>query len=66
MTGTSLDGADAALVRLAGRGQGMSAVCVAHEALPLEAGLRERLRAMADGEPATASAFAEAARGVGR
>ncbi|MEM7681877.1 MAG: anhydro-N-acetylmuramic acid kinase [Planctomycetota bacterium] len=65
MTGTSLDGADAALVRLQGHGRTLRADCLFHHAEPFEPGLRERLKAMADGEPASAADFAHAGRSLG-
>jgi anhydro-N-acetylmuramic acid kinase len=61
MTGTSLDGLDAALVEIEGRGLQMSARCVRGVSRPL-GGLGGRLREMTRGEPISASAAAELAR----
>ncbi|KIL42388.1 anhydro-N-acetylmuramic acid kinase [Gordoniibacillus kamchatkensis] len=46
MSGTSLDGIDAAIVRIAGAGIGSKAELVAFSALPYEDELRERLKAV--------------------
>lgn len=46
MSGTSLDGIDAAIVRIAGAGVGSKAELVAFSALPYEDELRERLKAV--------------------
>ncbi len=65
MTGTSLDGIDAALVRLDGRGLAIHVEEVTHHAAPLgDAG--DLLRQLASGEPLDAAAWAQAGRELGQ
>ncbi|WP_428387722.1 anhydro-N-acetylmuramic acid kinase [Mucisphaera sp.] len=65
MTGTSLDGLDAALVRVTGHGLGMSASLVAHHAVDLDPQLADLLRSLAEGRPHPAWDFLRAGRAVG-
>lgn len=51
MSGTSLDGIDAALVRVRGSGTHLAATLERFLCMPYEAGLRERLLLAASGEP---------------
>jgi 1,6-anhydro-N-acetylmuramate kinase len=64
MTGTSIDGIDAALVEVRGRGLGIQARLLAHGARPLRE-LQARLAAAAAGTPMAAGAFARMARDLG-
>ncbi len=64
MTGTSLDGLDAALVRITGQGLAMQAEHVQHVSLSLD-GLREDLAALASGEAHEPIAYLRAARALG-
>ncbi len=64
MTGTSLDGVDAALARVRGRGLLLRAELVAHASAPLGA-LGPRLRAAAEQTPLTARDFASLALDLG-
>ncbi|MCA9290524.1 MAG: anhydro-N-acetylmuramic acid kinase [Phycisphaerales bacterium] len=61
MSGTSLDGIDAALVDVRGGGPSLVARLVAHASVPL-GDLGPRLRAVADGAPHTAAEIAALAR----
>ncbi len=61
MTGTSLDGLDAALVRIDGRGLSVRASLLALHASPFPAELAKGLRAAAEQTPLPASAFARLA-----
>lgn len=65
MTGTSLDGLDAALVRLDGVGRGVSAQFVAVHSVSFPAALRATLLAMAGDEPVRTSRILAAARALG-
>lgn len=65
MTGTSLDGLDAALVRIAGKGLAMQANYVGMLSEPL-GGLGQRLLSLARGEPSPAIAFLRAGRELGQ
>lgn len=64
MTGTSLDGVDAALARIDGRGLDMNVTLIAHVAKPLGR-LAAPLRAAAEQDSMTAGEFAELARNMG-
>ncbi len=64
MTGTSLDGLDASLVKIAREGLGMSARLVGTVNRPL-GDLCDVLKLMAQGEPQTAMAYVLAARQLG-
>lgn len=64
MTGTSLDGLDCALVQIDGRGLEMHATLVTHANIPLGE-LSNRLRSLAQGQPASAGDFANLARDMG-
>ena len=60
MTGTSIDGIDAALVRIEGVGLSMTAKLIHHIARPL-GDLRNPLREAASQKPLSAGAFAQLA-----
>ncbi|MCH2133113.1 MAG: anhydro-N-acetylmuramic acid kinase [Phycisphaerales bacterium] len=64
MTGTSLDGIDAALVQVDGHGLEMNASLARHQAGPLGPA-RESLQRLASGEPLTAATYAQAGRELG-
>jgi anhydro-N-acetylmuramic acid kinase len=61
MTGTSIDGLDAALVRIEGVGLSMRATLVRMESSPFPTDLARGLRAAADQQPMSAGAFARLA-----
>lgn len=63
MSGTSMDGIDAALMEITGRGLDMSAKLVAGASGPLGPGAAT-LRRLADGQPCTAKDITEAARSL--
>ena len=65
MTGTSLDGLDAALTRVTGTGMQMSAALVGSLAVPLPDPLRETLASLANGEAHPPLAVMRAARHLG-
>ncbi|MEM9417501.1 MAG: anhydro-N-acetylmuramic acid kinase [Planctomycetota bacterium] len=65
MTGTSLDGLDAALVRITGTGLEMTAEFVGMISAPLPDPLRTTLLSMANGEPHPPIEFMRAARYLG-
>jgi len=65
MTGTSLDGLDAALVRITGTGLDMRAEHLGLVSVPFDDALRAELRALADGEPRPAVDYLTAARRLG-
>ncbi len=65
MTGTSLDGLDAALVAIEGSGLSMTARAVEMVSMPLGA-LRESLAKLARGEPAEPLVYMRAARALGQ
>lgn len=65
MTGTSLDGLDAALVRIIGTGLDMRAELLGHTATPLPSGLRDTLMHLTSGSAAEPLTYMRAARGVG-
>jgi anhydro-N-acetylmuramic acid kinase len=65
MSGTSADGVDAAVVRIDGRGVGMTASLVAHRHHPYEADLRHAIfRARADADPVRLGDLARMARRI--
>lgn len=64
MTGTSLDGLDAALVEIRGEGLGITARFIAMRSVPLGE-LREGLRRLASGIPTAAQEYPRAARRLG-
>ena len=64
MSGTSLDGLDAALVRVEGKGLGLTAALIAHVARPM-GDLADVLRPMAEGLPHPPIDFLRAARRLG-
>jgi len=65
MTGTSLDGLDAALVRVAGAGLSLSAELVSHHAVALPEALADALRPMMRGRAVTPLHVLRAARHLG-
>lgn len=65
MTGTSLDGLDAALTRITGTGLGMTAEFLGMVSAPLPDTLRTTLLAMANGQPHPPIEFMRAARHLG-
>ncbi len=65
MTGTSLDGLDVALVKIAGTGLDMQAELLAHHALLMPDDLRATLMSLASGEPNEPIAYMRAARALG-
>ena len=65
MSGTSLDGLDAALVRIRGCGMSIETSLVAHRGMAFDANLATNLRALASGQAAPASAYVRAARQLG-
>lgn len=65
MTGTSLDGLDAALVRIDGTGFDMRATLLGVESRPFDEGLRSMLLSLAEGEPAPAMTYLRASRQLG-
>ncbi|MFO0828901.1 MAG: anhydro-N-acetylmuramic acid kinase [Phycisphaerales bacterium] len=65
MTGTSIDGLDAALVSIEGHGLAMRVALVERIAAPFPAALASRLRAAAEQTPMTAGDFARLARDFG-
>ncbi|MEO1236156.1 MAG: anhydro-N-acetylmuramic acid kinase [Planctomycetota bacterium] len=65
MTGTSLDGLDAALTRITGTGLAMTAEFVGMVNAPLPDGLRSMLRSLAAGEPHPPIEIMRAARHLG-
>ena len=65
MTGTSLDGLDASLVEVTGKGLGIEARLVGSVSRDL-AGLADELRPMAEGRPHAPLAYMRAARQLGR
>lgn len=64
MTGTSIDGMDAALVRITGSGLSMRAELIAHAAQPLGE-LEQPLRQLAEGKPMRAESIARTAWAFG-
>ena len=66
MTGTSIDGLDAALVAVRGRGLAMQCRVVRHRAFEFPADLASRLRSAAEQAPLSAGAFARLALEFGR
>lgn len=65
MTGTSLDGLDAALVRIAGTGLTMRAELLGHHAAPLSDALRSTLVSLASGAAHQPIVYMQAARDLG-
>ncbi|MEO0477419.1 MAG: anhydro-N-acetylmuramic acid kinase [Planctomycetota bacterium] len=65
MTGTSLDGLDAALVRITGTGLAMRAELLGHHSAPLSDGLRSTLMSLASGAAHQPIIFMQAARDLG-
>ena len=65
MTGTSLDGLDAALVRITGSGLSMQAELLGHHAVTLPQGLRSTLMSLASGEAHQPIVYMQAARDLG-
>lgn len=65
MTGTSLDGLDAALVRIVGNGLDMTAEYLGWVSHPMDPGLRDTLMHLASGGAAEPLTYLRAARGVG-
>ncbi len=65
MTGTSLDGLDAALVEVRGTGLAMSARLERVVSLPMSLELQKSLRGLASGEPAPPLTYLKAARALG-
>lgn len=65
MTGTSLDGLDAALVRISGHGLAMRADFVAMVSLDFPPSLRDALMMLASGRPLTAGFIVRSARWLG-
>ncbi len=63
MTGTSLDGVDAALVRITGRGRDMQAAVLGHASGPL-GGVAEPLAALCQGQALTAAEIVSARRAL--
>lgn len=68
MSGTSLDGLDAAIVRAEGEAADLQATVLLHREQPFPAGdpLQETLRRLARDQPLTAGAVAETAAALGR
>lgn len=65
MTGTSLDGLDAALVRITGTGLEMKAELLGHVAVDLPGELRSTLMSLASGQAAEPITYMRAARALG-
>jgi 1,6-anhydro-N-acetylmuramate kinase len=65
MTGTSLDGLDAALVRIVGTGLDMTAEYLGWVSHPMDPGLRDTLMHLASGGAAEPLTYLRAARGMG-
>ncbi|MGB1126232.1 MAG: anhydro-N-acetylmuramic acid kinase [Phycisphaeraceae bacterium] len=65
MTGTSLDGLDAALVKITGRGLAMKAELLNHVAQPLPDKLRGTLLSLASGKAHEPMVYMQAARSIG-
>ena len=65
MTGTSLDGLDAALVKITGRGLAMKAELLNHVAQPLPDKLRGTLLSLASGEAHEPTVYMHASRSIG-
>lgn len=62
MTGTSMDGLDAALVRVNGRGLALTATLLRHESSDFPPALRQALRAAAEQQAMTSGSLATLAR----
>ncbi len=65
MTGTSLDGLDAALIRAVGTGLALEVQILGHRSLALPESLKTVLAAMAQGQPVRAAEVLLAARALG-
>jgi 1,6-anhydro-N-acetylmuramate kinase len=65
MTGTSLDGLDTALVKIAGTGLAMKVELLCHLAQPLPDKLRGNLLSLASGEAHEPTVYMQAARSIG-